>query len=173
MLSFDSLSNNIGGLPAQTVQTGTHTLFSFLPTLGDSETAGVPAEFFVGYPALLSTGRGDPHSGSSFSVDDRKSPFGFKLQNFGVANDLGSKRVNNFDRFDAKNHLGLDPDSVNNNSQDETKYNFENRLQCVSTNKNTICTKKNNKYIGTTGPNKVTSRSKSFIHSLSIAGETK
>ena len=170
-----SLSNHVCGLTAEAVETCTHAdLFPIARlTFRRGNSTCIPTKFFVSYPALLSTGRGNPHCGSTLIVNDGQSPFGFKLQNFGIANALGSKRVYHFDRLDTQNHLGFDPDTVNNYSKDKTKYNFENRLKCVSTYKDAVCTKEDNKYIGTTGPSKVTSRSKSFIHSLSIAGETK
>ena len=173
MRSFDSLSNDIGGLPAQTVQAGTHTPFSFVPTLGDSETAGVPTKFLFCDPTLLAARGGDPHRGSPSSVNNRQGPFGFKLQDFSVANALTSKRVNNFNRFDTQNHLGFNPKSVNNHTEGRTKSQFDNRLHCVGTYQDAVCTKKNYQHVRTASPRKIASGAKSFIHNPSIAGETK
>lgn len=173
MRSFNSFADHVSSLPANTIKAAAHGLFSPMLALVGGKTASIPAKFLVGNPTLLSGSRGNPNSGLAIGVNNQKRPLSFKVNDIAVANHLGSAGVYNFNKFGADNKLGFNPKSVNNHAEYCTNSQFNNRLHCVSTYQDAVCTKKNYQYIRTCGPRKIASGAKGFIHYPSIAGETK
>lgn len=173
MRSLNPFTDHVSSLPADAVEAATHAFFSPVLAFTGSKTASVPTKFLVGDPTLLSGSRGYPNSGRAIGMNNRKGPLGFKVDDFAVANRITSNWIYNFDGFGANNKLGFNPKSVYNHAEDCTNSQFDNRLHGVSTYKDAVCTKKNYQYIRTSGPRKIASGAKSFIHNPSIAGETK
>ena len=173
MRSLYALANHVSSLSAQAVKTTAHTLFSPVLALGEGETTGIPTKFLVSNPSLLTSSRSYPHPGSATAMNDGKCPLGFKIDDIGVVNHLGSNWVYNFNRIDSHDHLGLNPNCINDDTKNCAYAKLDKSLYGVASYKDAICTKKNDQYVGRSGPYKVTTRSKSFIHVPSIAGETK
>ena len=173
MSSFYSLSNHVGSLTAQTVKAGAHGFLSPVISFVGGESAGVKAKLFFSDPSLFSAGRGYPHSSFARRVNNRKSPFSFKVLNITIGNHFRSERINNLDGGCTKNKLGLNPKGKYGHAKKCTQSQLDNGLHGVSSYKDAVGSKKNYQYISTAGPSKVTSGAKSFIHIPSIAGETK
>lgn len=173
MRSFNPFTDHVSSLPAYAVKAAAHAFFSPISAFAGGKAACVESKFLVGNPTLLSGSRSNPNSGHAVGVNNRKGPLGFKVNDFAVANHLASHGVYNFNKFGTDNQLGFNPKSVNNHAECRANSKFDNRLHCVSTYQDAVCTKKNYQYIGTSGPRKIASGAKSFIHNPSIAGETK
>ena len=173
MRSFNSFADHVSSLPANAIKAATHGLLSPVLALVGGKTASVPSEFLVSDPSLFSGSRRHPNSGHAVGVNNRKGPLGFKVNDFAVANDLGSDGVYNFNKFGTDYKFGFNPKSVNNPAEDCTNSQLNNGLYCVCTYQDAICTKKNYQYIRTAGPREIAFGAKGFIHNPSIAGETK
>ena len=173
MQSLNSFANHVGGLTTQTVEARTHRFHS--RTLGISEwnIPTKPSELFISDPALLSARRSHPHSALTASVNNRKTPFGFKIQNIGVRNQFGSQRINNFNYITSQHKFWSQPEDVNKSNESGAKRQFRNRLTGAFRYPEAIYTKKSDQKNGSTSPSEVTAGSKGFIHHPSIAGERK
>lgn len=173
MRSFNPFTNHISSLSADAVKAAAHAFFSPMSTFAGGKTASVPSKLLVGDPTLLSGSRGYPNSSFAMGMDYQKRPLSFKVYDIPVTNNLTFKWVYNFNNFTTKHNFGFNPKSVNNCTKGRTCSQLENCLNCVSTGKDAVCTKKNYQYISTAGPRKIASWAKGFIHNPSIAGETK
>ena len=173
MRSLHSLSDHVGGLSAQTVETGAHGFFSPVLGFGRGKTTGVPTKLFLGYPSLLTTSWSNPHSGCSTTMNDRKTPLSFQFQDIAIGNQFSSERVNNLNYIFSQDKFRSDPEKVSRCAQNNAHANFEGRLNKIGNHDNTVDAKEGDQDKGNTGPRKIASRSKSFIHISSIAGETR
>ena len=173
MQALNSFANHVGSLTTQAVKARTHRFHS--RTLGISEwnAPTKPSEFFISDPALLSARRGHPHSAFTASVNNRKTPFGFKIQNIGIRNQFGSQRINNFNYINSQNKFWSQPEDVNQSNEGSTKPQFESRLTGAFRYPEAVYAKKSDQNNGSTSPSEVTAGSKGFIHHPSIAGERK
>ena len=173
MQSLYSFANHVGSLSTQTVETRTHRFPS--PILGAAHryASAKPSKFLICNPALLSARRRYPHFALAASVNDRKTPFGFKIQNIGVRNQFGSQWINYLNHVTAQHKFWSQPEDINQSNESSAKSQFENGLSGALTYPETICAKENDQDNGSARPSKVTARSKGFIHHPSIAGERK
>jgi hypothetical protein len=106
-------------------------------------------------------------------MNNRKTPFGFKIQNIGVRNQFGSQRINNFDYITAQHKFWSQPEDVNKSNENGAKRQFEKCLTGTFGYPEAIYAKKNDQNNGSTSPSEVTAGPKGFIHHPSIAGERK
>ena len=173
MQTLNSFANHVGGLTTQTVEARTHRFHSRILGIGQWNAPAKPAKFLICNPALLSAGRGYPNSARTTSVNDSQTPLGFQFKHIAVGNQLSSKWINDFDYIVSQNEFGFNPKKVNNNAENEAERQITGYLKIVAHNPKTVHGKKDNKQVSSTGPSKVAFGSKSFIHVLSIAGETK
>ena len=173
MQSLNSFANHVGGLTTQTVEARTHRFHSRTSGIGKRNTSAKPSKFLICDPALLSARRGYPHSALTASVNDRKTPFGFKIQYIGIRNQFGSKRINNFNYITSQNKFWSQPEDVNQSNEGSTKPQFESRLTGAFRYPEAVYAKKSDQNNGSTSPSEVTAGSKGFIHHPSIAGERK
>lgn len=173
MQALNSFANHVGSLTTQAVKARTHRFHS--RTLGITEwnAASKPSEFFISDPALLSARRRHPNSALTASMNNRKTPFGFKIQNIGVRNQFGSQRINNFDYITAQHKFWSQPEDVNKSNENGAKRQFEKCLTGTFGYPEAIYAKKNDQNNGSTSPSEVTAGPKGFIHHPSIAGERK
>ena len=170
MNSLYTLPNEVSSLTTETVKACTHTLRSILLGFGERDVDSVPSESRSSNPSTLSTRRSNPDPGLTAIMDNCKSPLGLKTQYIGVQNQLSSQRVYDLDLVSFENEFWSNPDYINKHTENEADDKFKSCLNWVRDNKETICSKKNNKYQRNTSPDKVTSGSKSFIHYPIIAG---
>ena len=173
MQALHSFANHVGSLTTQAVEARTHRFHSRTLGIAERNTSAKPSEFFISDPALLSARRGHPHSTFTASVNNRKTPFGFKIQNVGVRNQFGSQRINDFDYITAQHKFWSQPEDVNKSNKNGAKRQFENRLTGAFSYPEAIYAKKNYQNNGSTSPSEVAAGSKGFIHQPSIAGEGK
>jgi hypothetical protein len=173
MQPLNSFANHVGGLTTQTVEARTHRFHSRTFGIGQWNASAKPAKFLLCYPTLLSASGGHPHSALTASVNDRKTPLRFKIQNVGVRNQFSSQRINNLNHVIAQDKFWSQPEDVNHSNESRAQRQFENRLAGALRYPETICAKESDQDNGSSRPSKVTSRSKGFIHHLSIAGEGK
>ncbi len=173
MRSLNSFANHVGSLSTQTVETRAHRSHSLIFGCTGGSVSANPTKLLLSNPALLSTGRGYPNSARATSVNDSQAPLSFQLKHIAVGNQLSSKWINDFDYIVSQNKFGFNPKKVNNNAENEAERQITGNLKIVAHNPKTVHGKKDNKQVSSTGPSKVAFRSKSFIHVLSIAGETK
>ena len=173
MQTLNSFANHVSGLTTQTVEARTHRFHSRIFGIGQWNAPAKPAKFLICNPALLSASGGYPHSALTASVNDRKTPLRFKIQNVGVRNQFGSQRINYLNHVTAQHKFWSQPEDINQSYESSAKSQFENGLTGALTYPETICAKENNQDNGSARPSKVTARSKGFIHHPSIAGERK
>jgi hypothetical protein len=106
-------------------------------------------------------------------VNDGKAPLSFQIQNFSIRNQLGTKRIDNFDYVLSQDEFRPKPNEIDNSPKDETKQKFEECLCRINANPEAINSEQSYQDQGNAGPSEVTARPEGFIHNLSIAGERK
>ena len=173
MKSLHSLSNQVGGLPAQTDETFAHRFGSAFSRFGQRNATSVPSELFIGNPPSLPTHWSDPYSGFTLTVDNCESPLCLEIEHLTVGNQFGSQRIDNFDHFVSENKFWSHPYDVGNSNQNDAEYQFKEMLGGVGNNKEAISGKKNYQSKRYNGPYEITSGSKCVIHRPIIAGKTK
>ena len=173
MQTLNSFANHVGGLTTQTVEARTHRFHSRTFGIAQWNVTAKPSKLLICDPALLSASGGYPHSALTASVNDRKTPLRFKIQNVGVRNRFGSQRINNLNHVIAQHKFWSQPEDVNHSNQSRAQRQFENGLAGALRYPETICAKESDQDNGSARPSKVTARSKGFIHHPSIAGERK
>ena len=173
MQSLNSFANHVGGLTTQTVEARTHRFHSRTFGIAQWNVTAKPSKLLICDPALLSASGGYPHSALTASVNDRKTPLRFKIQNVGVRNRFGSQRINNLNHVIAQHKFWSQPEDVNHSNQSRAQRQFENGLAGALRYPETICAKESDQDNGSSRPSKVTARPKGFIHHPSIAGERK
>ena len=173
MQALHSFANHVGSLTTQAVEARTHRFHSRTPGITERNAPAKPSEFFICDPALLSARRSHPHSALTASVNNRKTPFGFKVQNFGVRNQFGSQRINDFNRINSQNEFRFNPKNINKRTENDTEQQVAHDFNVVTINPQAVGGKERNQYIRSRRPSEVTAGSKGFIHNLSIAGERK
>ena len=172
MRSLNTFSNHVGGLSAKTFKAPTHALRTVMSGFGERNIASEPTKPNIGDPPSLSTCRCNPHSSFTSSVNDCQSPLCLEFKHILVGNQLSPKRVYNFDTFVPQNKFGLNPYHVCNCDQYKTKHQFKSDLNRVGSNKIGVSGKKRDQHNRDASPHKIASRTKSFIHTSIIAGET-
>ena len=173
MRSLNSFTNHVGGLTADAVEARTHRFRSRISGITKWNTSTKPTEFLFRNPALLSARRGYPHSARAASMNDCKAPFGFQLQNIAVGNQLGPKRIYNFNRVNSQNKFGFYPKDIYKSAENGAQQQVPHDLNTVGNNPQAVRGEECNQYVRSPRPSEVASRSKGFIHHPSIAGERK
>ena len=173
MQSLNSFANHVGGLSTQTVEARTHRFHSRTFGIAQWNVTAKPSKLLICDPALLSASGGYPHSALTASVNDRKTPLRFKIQNVGVRNQFGCQRINNLNHVIAQHKFWSQPEYINQSNQSRAQRQLENGLAGALRYPETICAKESDQDNGSARPSKVTARSKGFIHHPSIAGERK
>ena len=172
MASFNSLSNHISSLPAKAVQTPTHAFSGVLGGLRQWDMASVHTKSLLGNPPSFSTGRSNPYSGLSASVNNPECPLCLEFYNIIVRNYLSFQGVNNLEHFIPKDEFGSNPDYKANSNQSQTDQHFDHDLNWISVDNKTVGPEKTNEQNRSAGPNKIASWAKGFRHTPIIAGET-
>ena len=173
MSSLYSFSNHVGDLSAHAIETRTHRFRSHAFGITGGNIAANPTKLFLGYPSLLTTSWSHPDSGCSTTMNDRKTPLSLQFQDIAIGNQFSSERVNNLNYIFSQDKFRSDPEKVSRCAQNNAHANFKGRLNKIGNHDNTVDAKEEDQDKGNTGPRKIASRSKSFIHISSIAGETR
>ena len=173
MQTFYSFANHVSGLSTQAVKTRAHGFHSTAFRSVCNEVPTGPTKFLFSYPSLLSARGGYPHSGSSASVNNRQTPFSFKVNHITVGDQLGSKRIYNFNHISSQYEFGFNPKKINKNTENCADQQVANDLKIVLNNPDAVNGEERDQYVRSSRPSKVASRSKGFIHHLSIPGEGK
>ena len=173
MESFNSLANQVGGLPTQTDETFAHCFRSAFSRFRQRNATSVPSELFIGNPPSLPTDWSDPYSGFSLTVDNLKGPLCFEVDHVMVRNQLSSQGINNFDPFVSENKFWSHPYGVGNSNQNNAECQLKEMLGGVSDNKEAVSGKKNNQRKRHTSPHEVALGPKGFFHLSIITGKTK
>lgn len=173
MNSLYAFLDHVGGLPAGTFKTSAHRLHLDASRLGKRQVATDPAKLLFSDPSLLSTRGGNPYLGLASAMSDRQRPLGVELNDIGIRNELGAKRIYDFDVVIAQNHFGSNPDHVRSSCQNKRDHKFKGFLLEACSYQHAVHSKEKKQYQRHTRPEKVAAGSKGFIHFTSIAGETK
>jgi hypothetical protein len=173
MRSLNSFANHVSSLSAQTVQTRAHRFHSLAFKSSGRSVSANPAKFLFSNPALLSARWSYPNSAPALSVNDCQAPLSIQINHVAVGNQDSSKWIDDFDYIISQNEFGFYPKNVNGNAKNEAENQVAGDLKIVANNPECVHSKKGYQQISSTGPNKVASRSKGFIHHPSIAGERK
>ena len=173
MNSLYPLPNQVGSLSTKTIETLAHHLSVGVFGISQRKTTSVPSKFLLSNPSTFAANGSHPYLGFSSSMNDRKRPLSIEFKNIVVGNKFSSKWIYDFNHILAQNKFGSYPNQVGACAEYETKQDFEKSLSSVSDNENAVNSKKNNQNKGHASPHKVTTRTESFIHVLSIAGERK
>ena len=173
MSSLHPLTDKEGSLSAYAVKTRAHRFHAVTFGFTERKPSAVPSKLFFGNPSLFASGWSHPNPGFSTRVNDGEAPFSFQIQNVSIRNQLGTKRIDNFDYVLSQNEFRPKPNKVDNSSEDETKQKFEECLCRISANPEAIDSRKSYQNHGDAGPGEITARPEGFIHNRSIAGERK
>ena len=173
MQSLYSFTNHVGGLSTQAVKALTHGFHSPAFRSTCNVVSPGPAKFLFSYPSLLSARRGYPHSGSAACVNNRQAPLSFQIKHIAVGDQLGSKRIYNFNQISSQYEFWFNPKKVNKDAKYCADKQVADDLKIVFNNPETVNGKERDQYVRNSRPSKVASRSKGFIHQLSIPGEGK
>ena len=170
MTSFYSLSNHVGSLPAQTVQTGAHIFRSRISRVRKWHITSVPSKGVISDPLAFSTRGGNPNSGFTSVMDNRKSPLRIKLHNFTVRDNFRSQWINNFYKFGSQDELGSNPKQISKSSENNKTHNLEKSLTSACIDHHAVGRKEREQGKRNTRPNIITAGPKDFIHKPSMAG---
>ncbi len=172
MASLNSLSNHVSSLPTKAVQTPTHGFSGVVGGLGQRDMASVHAKSLLGNPLPFSTGRSNPYSSLSASVNNLECPLSLEFYNIIIRNYLSFQGVNNFENFIPKDEFGSNPDYKANSNQCKTDQHFHHDLNWISVDNKTVGREKTDEQNRNASPNEVASWAKGFRHRPIIAGET-
>ena len=106
-------------------------------------------------------------------MNNRKSPLSVEFKNFFVSDVLRSQGINDLDTIVLQDQLWFNPKQVRQTCESQTAKEFEESLNTVCENQQTIGRKKREQDKRGTRPYVVASGAKDLIHIPSIAGETK
>ena len=172
MKTLNSLSNHVSGLSAKAVHTSTHGFGLGMTGFGKRDIASQHAKSLFSNPLSLSTSWGNPNGGFTSSVNNSESPLRLKFEHILISDGGSSKWVYNLKSMIAENKFGFDPDGTGNCDQHSTNQKFEGDLKSVAVDSKTIHGKKTYQQNRNASPSKITSGTKSFIHTPIIAGES-
>lgn len=106
-------------------------------------------------------------------MNNRKSPLSVELKNFFVSDVLRSQGINDLNTVVSQDKLRSYPKQVGASSKSKRAHKFQESLNTVCENQQTIGRKEREQDQRGTRPNVVASGAKDLIHIPSIAGETK
>lgn len=170
MKFLNPLPDQVGSLPAQTVETFTHRLRSVGPRVRKWNAASVPTKSLIGYPSTLSTCGGDPDCCLPSVMSNVKSPLCIKTENLTVRDDFRSQRINYSNHFIAEYELRLNPDRVNHSAKDSRNHDFSKSLNVEANHEYAIGDEESDKRQGSASPYEIASGSERLFHMVSIAG---
>ena len=173
MNSLNPLLDHVGSLPTKTMKASAHRLHFNLSGLRKRHLATEPTKFLIGNPSLFSARWSNPYLGLTSAMSDRQRPLGVKFNYIAIRYDNTFQRVYNFDMVSSQNHFWSYPDQVGSYCQNKRDRKVRDVLSGASGDNQTIDHEEQDQNQRHTGPDKVASGAKSFIHFLSIAGETK
>jgi len=171
--SLNPLANHVSSLTTEAVQASAHRLRTSMTRFGERNAASVPTESSVSNPLSLSARRRDPYFGFAAAMDNRKSPLGVEFQDVAVRNQLRFQWIYNFNNIVSKHQFRSYPNDVSSSPKNETKNYLDKSLPSACHDHKTICCKESNQYQRSARPREVASGTKSFIHTPSIAGDSK
>jgi len=170
--TLNSFSNHVSGLATKTVQTSAHSFGLVMTGFGKRNVASQHAKSLFSNPSSLSASRGNPNSGFTLGVNNSECPLCFKFEHILVGNQHRAKRVHNFYGVVLENKFGFDPDCTGNCDQHSTNQKLEGDFKSAVVNSKTVNGKKTYQQNRKASPRKITSGTKSFIHTPIIAGES-
>ena len=171
MKSLNSLSNHVGSLPTEAVETFAHGSRVSGIGFGKGHVGSVKTKLGVGDPSTLATSGSNPNSSRAASVNDLKSPLRFEFNNIAVGNRFTSPRINHKYFVITKNQFGFNPYQIGETAQHNTAQQFNNPLSWILEDKETVGGKENQQKKRSAGPDEVTFGAKGFRHVPIIAGE--
>ena len=173
MKSFNSLSNEVSSLSAETIQARAHSFSSGVSRFGKWNSSAIPTISRIGYPSTLSASRSNPYAGLSILVNNSERPLGLKIEHIAVRNQNLVKGIHHLNNIISKDELGSNPNYVSNPTQRKRNCQLENVLHGIGNDHEAISGEEKNKYERGTRPYKIASGSKGFRHMPSIAGDRK
>ena len=173
MTSLNSFSDQVSGLTANTVKTFAHSLHFSGSRFGKWKSVSIPTKLLVRDPSLFATRRRNPNLRFASRMIDGQHPLRLKAYHIAVSNQIGMQRVYNFNEAVAQNHLGFNPNEINHYGENKSEQKIKSVLTGIASNPETIGHEENYQNKRAPRPDQVVSRSKSFSHNLSIAGDRK
>lgn len=171
MKSLNSLSNHVGSLPTEAVETFAHSSRVSAFGFRERHSASVKTKLRVGNPSSLATSGSNPDASLTSSVNDLKSPLRFEFNDIAVQNRFNAPRIDNMYSVITKNKFGFNPDQIGDTAQPNTAQQFNNPLTWIFENKDAVDGKEKKKQKRNTGPDEITFGAKGFRHVPIIAGE--
>ena len=171
MNSLNSLSNHVGSLPTEAVETFAHGFRGSAFGFRKGHSASVKTKLRVGYPSSLATSGSNPNSSLASSVNDLKRPLRFEFNNIAVRNRFTSPRINDKYFVFSKNQFGFNPYQIGTTAQHNTAQQFNNPLSWILKDKEAVGRKEDQQQKRSTSPDEITFGAKGFRHVPIIAGE--
>lgn len=173
MKSFNALSNQVSGLTTKTIETFTHRFGLYFSRGGERDLTSVPTKALICNPPSLTAGWSNPHTGLTPRVDNSQSPLCLEFFDITVWDFNRAQRIDYFNRFRLENHFGFDPKEIDGHCKNDRNNQLRDRLGRILQDKERVSGKKRDKHQGNSSQYEIASGAKSFIHSLSIAGDTR
>ena len=173
MTSLHSLSDQVSGLSAKTVQAFAHRLRAVNAGTRHGYSSSVPTKGVIGDPTSLTASRRNPHSRPTIAMNDGQSPLSFKIKNIIVGNLFSAQWIDNRDAILMKNQLGSNPNQVCDCCQGDTESKFHRGLHHISQNQNAVRGKKQDQKNRYGSPHVVASWSEGVEHMPIISGDRK
>lgn len=170
MRSLQTLTNQVCGLPTQTVDALAHRFGSSITCGGHRHSAAVPTKSRVCDPSSLPAHWRDPNSGLASTMHNHERPLGFKIKHVTVGNPFGPERVDHLNQIILENEFGSYPDCVGEDSKSNAKRQLQSALQGLGGDVETVDCEENNQNKRHACENEMTSRPKDCAHISSIAG---
>jgi hypothetical protein len=139
---------------------------------GKRDIVSQHAESLFSNPLSLSASWGNPNRGFTSSVSNSESPLSLKFKHILIGDGRSSKWVYNLKSMIAENKFGFNPDCTGNCDQRSAYRQFDGDLKSAVINSKTVKGKKTYQQNRNASPRKITSGTKSFIHTPIIAGES-
>ena len=171
MRSLNSFADHVSRLPAHAVEARTYGFHSITIRPIGWQASPNPTKFLLSNPSLFSASWSYPHFAGAASVNDRQAPLGFQVNHIAIGNQLGSKRIHNFNRISSQYQFGFNPKTVNKKAENCAEDQVADDFKIILDYPQTINGEKRNQNKGSNRPSKVAFGSKCFAHHLIITGE--
>ena len=171
MRSLNSFADHVSRLSTHAVEARTYGFHSLAFRPIGWQASPNPTKFLFSNPSLFSASWRYPNFAGAASVNNRQAPLGFQLKHIAVGDQLGSKRIHNFNRISSQYKFGFNPKTVNKEAENCADDQVADDFKIILDYPQTINGEKRNQNKGSNRPSKVAFGSKCFAHHLIITGE--
>ncbi len=171
MVSFNALSNHVGGLPTKTVETFAHGFRGNTVRFRKRHVASVITKLSVSNPLSFAARWGNPDSSFASGVNDLQSPLCLELDDFAIGNRFTSPWINNMQNIILKNQFRSNTYQISATTQHNAHQQLNSSLRRILKYKETVSSKEKKQSKRSSSPDEITFGAKGLRHLPIIAGE--